>query len=309
MSGLGWFLLILALCSAIAGCGRSTGINWSSPSRDLEKSYLLNDIPFFPQVASQCGPAALAMALVWSGVPVSPDDLASEVFTPSRKGSLQSAMIGAARRHDRIAYGLSEPEALIDEVAAGNPVIVLQNLGLSWYQVWHYAVVIGLDLAKGNVILHSGTTPHKEISLTVFERTWARSDYWGLLVLPPHRLPANAKEKEYLLAVSHLERLGRWDIAADGYTTALSRWPDSLPAAVGLGVCLYRRGDLAAAEAHFRDATVKFPHEGVVYNNLAQVLIDRGNKAEARQAVLTAIEIGGPLKADYERTLEEIQNR
>lgn len=81
-----------------------------------------------------------------------------------------------------------------------------------------------------------------------------------------------------------------------------------MPAA-GLGVCLYRRGELAAAEAHFRDATVNFPHEGVVFINLAQVLIDRGNRAEARQAVLTAIESGDPLKADYERTLEEIQNR
>jgi tetratricopeptide (TPR) repeat protein len=218
-------------------------------------------------------------------------------------------MIAATRRYARIAYLLPDPDALIDEVAAGHPVIVLQNLGLSWYPVWHYAVVIGLDLAKGNVILHSGATPHKQLSLRVFEHTWARSQFWGLLVLPPSQLPAVAEEKAYLQALTHLERLGRWDSAADGYATALNRWPDSLPAAVGLGVCLYRTGELAAAEAHFRDATVKFPHEGVVFNNLAQVLIDRGNKAEARQAVLTAIEIGGPLKADYERTLEEIKNR
>ena len=278
----------------------------TDPFRD---QHVLNTVPFFPQEAYQCGPAALAMALAWSGVHVSPRDLATEVFTPSRNGSLQSAMVAATRRHDRIAYLLPDPDALIDEVAAGHPVIVLQNLGLSWYPVWHYAVVIGWDLTKGNLILHSGTTPHKQLGLSVFEHTWARSQFWGLLVLPPSQLPAVAEEKAYLTAVSHFERLGRWDIAADGYRTALGRWPDSLPATVGLGVCLYRIGDLAGAEAHFRDATVKFPSAGVMYNNLAHVLMEMGKSAEATQAALKAVEIGGPLKSEFESTLEEIRNR
>ena len=278
----------------------------SDPSRD---QHVLTAVPFFPQEAYQCGPAALAMALAWSGVEVSPRDLKAEVFTPSRNGSLQSAMIAATRRRARIAYLLSDPDALIEEVAAGHPVIVLQNLGLSWYPVWHYAVVIGWDLTHGNLILHSGTTPHKPIGLSVFERTWARSQFWGLLVLPPSQLPAVAEERAYLLALTHLERLGRWDIAAEGYRTALDRWPESLPAAVGRGVCLHRIGDLDAAERLFRDAIVKFPHEGVVYNNLAQVLMAMGQKDAAMQAALKAVEIGGPLKADFENTLEEIRHR
>jgi tetratricopeptide (TPR) repeat protein len=215
-------------------------------------------------------------------------------------------MIAAARRHDRIAYRLSEPEALIDEVAAGHPVIVLQNLGLSWYRVWHYAVVIGLDLAKGNVILHSGKTPHRHVSLTVFEHTWARSGFWGLLVLPPSQLPASANEKDYLLAVTPLERIGRWETAAEGYQTALSHWPDSLAATVGLGVCRYRSGDLNAAESVFRRAILIFPDEGILYNNLAQVLVDQGRKEEALDAVTRAIQLGGPSTANFERTLEEI---
>lgn len=191
----------------------------------------------------------------------------------------------------------------------GHPVVVLQNLGLSWNPVWHYAVVIGLDLAKGNVILHSGTTPQKQISFKTFEHTWARSNFWGLLVLPPSQLPASAKEKDYLMAVSNLERLGRWDIAAQGYQTALDQWPDSLPATVGLGVCLYRTGDLESAEAVFREATLKFPDEGILFNNLAQVLMDQGRKTEALDAVMSAIERGGPLKTLFERTLEEIRKQ
>ena len=127
------------------------------------------------------------------------------------------------------------------------------------------------------------------------------------MVLPPSQLPAVAEEKSYLLALSHLERLGFWDIAAEGYQTALGQWPDSLPATVGLGVCDYRTGDLAAAEAHFRQATVKFPFEGVVFNNLAQVLMKMGKKDEATQAALKAVDIGGPLKAEFESTLKEIK--
>lgn len=216
-------------------------------------------------------------------------------------------MIAAVRRHDRIVYRLSDPKSLSDEIAAGHPVVVLQNLGLSWYPVWHYAVVIGLDFTDGTVILHSGTTSHKRISLKTFEYTWARSDYWGLLILPPSLLPAVAAEEDYLRAVGHLERLGRWDIAAGGYQSALRRWPESLPATIGLGMCRYEQGDLKTAETIFRDATLKFPDEGVLFNNLAQVLMDQGRQSEALDAVMRAIRIGGPLKAHFENTLEEIR--
>jgi tetratricopeptide (TPR) repeat protein len=290
-------------CAVPARVGRPTIT--SAPS----DRYLLKTVPFFPQKEFQCGPAALAMTLAWSGVPVSPQELTPEVFTPSQKGSLQSAMIAAARRHDRIVYGLSDPKSLSDEIAAGHPVVVLQNLGLSWYPVWHYAVVIGLDFTDGTVILHSGTTSHKRISLRTFAYTWARSNYWGLLVLPPGELPAAVKEKDYLLAVGKLERMGRWETAARGYETALNQWPDSLPAHVGLGVCRYELGDLNLAEAVFRRAAVKFPHDGAVFNNLAQVLMAQGRNAEAIDAAMRAIQLGGPLKSHFEGTLIEIRQQ
>jgi len=88
-------------------------------------------IPVFTQKEYQCGPAALAMALTWSGVPTVPAALVSEVYSPALKGSLQPALVGAARRSGRLAYPISGTEPLLKEVAAGHPVIVLQNLGLS----------------------------------------------------------------------------------------------------------------------------------------------------------------------------------
>jgi tetratricopeptide (TPR) repeat protein len=157
------------------------------------------------------------------------------------------------------------------------------------------------------VILHSGTTSHKRISLKTFAYTWARSNYWGVLVLPSSLLPAVAPEENYLRAVGHLERLGHWDTAAGGYQSALRRWPESLAATIGLGVCRYGQGDLKTAETIFRHATLKFPDEGILFNNLAQVLMDQGRKSEALDAVVRAIQIGGPLKAHFENTFEEIR--
>ena len=52
------------------------------------------------------------MAISWSGLPAQPEDLVEEVYTPSRKGSLQVAIIAAARRHGRLAYEISDLESL-----------------------------------------------------------------------------------------------------------------------------------------------------------------------------------------------------
>ncbi len=281
--------------------------NWPQSHEYIPDRYVLNSVLFYPQKAYQCGPAALAMALEWSGVPSNPEVLVPEVFTPSRKGSLQSTMIAASRRHGRIAYSVSGPDALLAELSAGHPVIVLQNLGLSWFPAWHYAVVIGYDLRKAVIVLHSGITPRKQISLRLFENTWSRSDYWGLLVLPPSQLPATATEREYISAILGLEKTSQWKAAVEGYETALKRWPDSLLAHIGLGNSYYALGDFESAEKIFREATCYYPTEGSVFNNLAQVLWKQGKNQEALKAAYKAVKLGGPLANIYQKTLEEIQ--
>ena len=114
-------------------------------------------VPFFPQQQYQCGPAALAMAISATGAEVTPEELVPQVYLPQRKGSLQAEMLAATRRNGLLAYRLTpELSDLLTEVAAETPVIVLQNLGLSWYPVWHYAVVVGYDLDQQQIILRSG---------------------------------------------------------------------------------------------------------------------------------------------------------
>ncbi len=307
MSRIGLTSIILTLNLIVAGCGGALLRHWPQSTKHAPTQYELDSVPFYPQEAYQCGPASLAMALQWSGILVDLETLISEVFTPSRKGSLQPALIAAARRHERLAYAISGPDAMLAEIAAGHPVIVLQNLGLSWYPIWHYAVVIGYNLDQGVVILHSGVTSQKHVALRVFSNTWARSDYWGLLVLPPSRMPVTATEYAYISAVLGLEKAGRRKAAVEGYKTALDRWPRSFPAHMGLGNSYYALGDLESAESSFREATRRFPTEGSAFNNLAQVLWEQRKEQEALEAASKAVALGGPLVEEYRSTLREIQ--
>ena len=269
----------------------------------------LEAVPFYPQSRYQCGPSSLAMALTYSGLPITPEALQGQVYTPSRKGSLQMAMIGATRRQGRIAYPILGLNSIWPEIAAGHPVIVLQNLGLSWIPVWHYAVAIGYDFIDNTVILRSGTSERKVMSFFTFGKTWARSEYWGLIVLKPNQFPAIIRETDYLTAVFGLEKSRQYQAATEGYQTALTRWPRSLTAFMGLGNSLYALGDLPGAENAFRRAVVNHPRAANAHNNLAQVLLEQGRKREALEAAQRAVAIGGPMAEVYESTLREIKSK
>jgi hypothetical protein len=300
--------LVICLPVLVFGCAAFQRTPMPSLPKNVPTSFELNDVPFYPQEAYQCGPATLAMALSWIGLPTTPEELKDQVYTPSRKGSLQLAMVGATRRHGKIAYEFNEPEALLPEIAAGHPVIILQNLGLSWLPVWHYAVVIGYDLAAEDVILRSGTTRRKVMSYDLFEKTWARGEYWGLIILEPNQIPVRAKENNYLTAVVGLEKARQFRAAVAGYRTALIRWPQNLTALMGMGYSYYYLGDLGGAESAFREATELHPKSAPAYNNLAYVLFKQGRRQEALVAAKKAVELGGPMKDEAEKTLQEIQS-
>lgn len=304
------FYGIVLLCCIVVLFSGCAGLNQSAifeKAGNVPSRVEIETIPFYSQKAYQCGPAALAMVLNRSGLRVSPEDLTAEVFTPERKGSLQSAMVGAVRRNGRIAYVFTGLSDLFAEVAAGNPVIILQNLGLSWYPVWHYAVVVGYDLSEKYVILRSGNIRRKLMSFQVFEKTWARGNDWGLLILQSDQLPATAKEDLFLKALLGLEEARQFRAAIDGYHTALTKWPKNLTALIGIGNCCYALGDLENAEKALREAVRLHPTSGPAFNNLAQIFFEQGRKQEALAAAKKAVSLGGPMSSVYQKTLEEIE--
>ncbi|HEY1151228.1 MAG TPA: PA2778 family cysteine peptidase, partial [Pseudoduganella sp.] len=176
-------LAAVAVLLLLAGCATQTRALLAAPHSG-PRLQELGATPFYAQERYQCGPAALAMALGAAGIDASPDALVPEVYLPGREGSLQLEMIAAARQHGALAAPI-EPrlDALLAELDAGHPVLVLQNLSLPIMPKWHYAVVIGYDLDSGEVILRSGTTRRMTMPLSTFEHTWKRSGFWGIVAL------------------------------------------------------------------------------------------------------------------------------
>jgi hypothetical protein len=303
-----WIILLLTL--SVFFCNACTH---GSHGRDLREAECMPGrieiagVPFFPQEAYQCGPAAMAMVLNWSKSPAVMQDLIPEVYTPGRQGSLQMGLITAARRHGRLAYTLRGPQKLFAEIAAGHPAIVLQNLGTKFYPVWHYAVVVGFDRLADQVILHSGTDASRHMAWSRFIFTWERGRYWGLVVLPPGQLPASADENTYLLAVVGLEQAGRWEEAVTAYAAALDRWPASSRALIGMGNGHILMGNLSLAEQTLRKAVALAPDNSDAANNLAHVLVRQGNVEEALFWSRRAVQIGGANPTVYKETLQEIE--
>lgn len=296
--------LLLLLLLPGAGCTLYGGVMPPAPSgAPLAR---VADVPFFPQDEYQCGPAALATALTWSGLPVRPEELTASVYTPARKGSLQPDMITAARRRGRMAYPIHGADRLAAEIGADIPVVVLQNLGLSWYPVHHYAVVTGLDRDAGEVLLNSGTTRSKRTPWRVFENTWG-PEFWGLLVLPPDRMPATVREREWLDGAVGLERAGQPEAARAAYLAATQRWPLSHDAWIGLGNARYGLADKPGAAEAFRRAAEADPQSGIAFNNLAFVLGELGRTDEALAAARKAVSLGGPHVEDFRRTLSDLE--
>lgn len=264
-------------------------------------------VPFFPQEDYQCGPASLAAALVHAGRQATPESLLPQVYLPGRKGSLQAEMLATARRHQLVAYPLAPRlEDLLRELAAGNPVVVLQNLALEWAPQWHYAVAIGYDLQARELVLRSGVTRRMVMALDTFEHTWARSGHWAMLALPPEGLPATAAELPFLAALAALERVAP-EAARRGYDTALARWPRSVAAQIGRGNASYALRDLAGAKEAFRQVTIDHPDAADAWNNLAQTLHELGSRGEALAAARRAVALGGPRMSIYRATLDDIE--
>ena len=281
------FFFLIAGLALLQGCATGPRPDGIPPAREL------TGVPFFPQSDYQCGPASLATAMAAAGAPVTPEQLVPEVYLPERKGSLQVEMLAAPRRHGLVSYRLAPTyAALAREIAAGTPVIILQNLGFE--DGWHYAVAVGYDWDSGVLLLRSGRTEREPLSFGMNELVWRRSGYWAMVAVPPGRIPASAEEGGWLAAVAAFERVAPPAAARTAYRAFLERWPGNVNAAIGLANTQYALGDLRDAELVLRDAEKRAPDSVIVLNNLAQVLADQGRAAEALPIIDRAAAAGGP---------------
>lgn len=306
----GWLCLATLSVLLFSGCA-TVPLQYSEltpPEADGASRIELTNTPFFPQTAYHCGPSALATLLQSSGVKsANPDTLADQIYLPGQRGSLQTELLGATRRANRVPYPL-EPslQDLIDELRAGYPVLVLQNLQLPRWPKWHYAVVIGFDLESEEVILRSGNERRQIVSLRRFEQTWQMGDYWALVIPPTGEIPVSASATRYLETVVPLEQQQRWEAASTAYRAAAQRWPENPASYMGLGNIAYQSAQYEQAARHYREAVEVAPEAPAGYYNLAWAMLSLGDSGAAREAAKQAQTLG-PDHPRYSQAIATIE--
>ena len=306
MKTLSLLICLWMLCSC-ASTPQSRQIKVNGPG-SLPLAVELTDTPFYPQTQYQCGPAALATVLQAHNVNTTADILSSQVYIPERQGSLQIEMAVAARRHEMLPYPL-QPQLtdLFTEISAGNPVLVLQNLGLEWYPQWHYAVVVGYDTNSEEIILRSGTSKRWITPFEVFERTWQRADFWALVIVSIDKIPVTAEPLRYLKAAYAFEETGNSELALKAYQSASRQWPDIAITWITLGNMAFNKQNWPEAVSAFNIATSLEPDSVISWNNLAYALHANGCGTQAQAALQCALEIT-PADKNLQDSWRELRN-
>jgi hypothetical protein len=305
-------LFALTLFALMTGCVTRGALIAPSLTTGESAARELTDTPFYPQRTHQCGPAALATVLGASGVQVTPDALEPLVYLPKKRGSLQIEMQAAPRKFARLTYGLQpELDAILGEVEAGRPVLVLHNYGVPFFPRWHYAVVVGYDSQRDSVILRSGTTRRQVLSARNFMRAWDNGERWALVVLQPGELPAAPNKARYLEAAAAFERSAKPQDSRLAFDAAVKHWPRDPVAWVGRGTASYRSGDLNAAASDYARALSLDDSQAGARNNLAMTLLELGCAEEAREQLvkIDIQQLAGPLRDAVQDTRAQVAAR
>ena len=292
---------VLLLTAALSGCA-------ALPPSPGGGSVQLAGVPAYAQQELQCGPAALASVLNAAGVAATPESLKPDLYIPERRGSLQIELLSQTRARERLPMVLPPQEsALIDALRDGQPPLLLLNLGVRSYPIWHYAVLVGYDPEQG-FLLNDGKAEPSRYSRRAFLRRWDWAGRWAISVHRPDQIPQHAVAERWIAAAAPFEKSSPV-IAETAYRSALARWPDDALVQAAWGAQRFGVGDLAESRIALRNAVALEPGNAAYANNLASLELARGCPAVAL-AVLDRIERSQPssaLAAALHATRAEVQ--
>ena len=220
---------------------------------------------------------------------------------PAAKAASRSSW-SAPRGATAVCPGCCDTTAdeMVNELEAGRPVLLLQNLGVPQIPIWHYAVLIGYDAERNVAILRSGQTERLEMKWQRFARAWHQGGRFAIDRAAPRgdsracRSPrASSKQRR------DSKQPASAGCGATAYETAISRWPDEPLAWLGLGNVALAEGNRAAAADAYLRAIMLAPDDAAARNNLAELLLDAGCLEESRRQVerASALAEGTPLEA------------
>lgn len=140
-----------------------------------------DSVPYVAQGPLLCGGAAAAMVeRYWGALAVYAEDYA-DLVSREDGGILTGDLADAlARRGHRVDVLTGDPEAAVEHVRAGVPVVALLESGESRF---HYVVVVAVG--DGEVRFHDPLRgPGRTLSRSRFMRRWAASDHWAMVAWP-----------------------------------------------------------------------------------------------------------------------------
>ena len=272
----------LLLClAALSGClpVQTRALRQQADAR-LQRAVDL-PLPFLVQQrADLCAPASLATLLSGLGRHVAQDELVPATYIPQRHGAVSLEMLAAARRQGVLALPLAaDMGALLDQLDAGRPVLVLMNLALPFWPRWHYAVISGWDPRRREWLLHAGKKQLLRLPMPVFERVWLRAGGFAMIIVDPRRLPGDLPIPALLSAAAVLERVHpRAALAA--YQQLAAKQPQDARIPLLAGNALRALHHFKAAERAYR-RSIQCQRNWPAMNNLADLLQAQGRHQEA----------------------------
>jgi len=274
----------MIICKGLAAAGvgvalLASPINLISQEReDSTRFGLINEksaavrvlnVPFVAQTEALCGGAAIAMVLrYWGETRVRAEDFATLVHQ-DEGGIIAGELLDTVRDMgwQAIPFTGTIQEVQI-QLSQGRPLIALIESRASRY---HYIVLVGWT--QGYVLIHDPARgPFRVLRDDALLRAWIATEYWTLLVLPPHK--------------TNSEKVTIHSIKA---SNGINSYPDECAQLVKEGVQLAREGDLVSAENTLSIAHGLCPHAGVPLRELASIRFRQKRWNEAAQLAEKAI--------------------
>jgi hypothetical protein len=157
------------------------GLSLAAAAERPESRAILLDVPYVAQTEALCGGAALAMVFrYWGQTGVFGEDFASLVEEDAA-GIRASVLTEEVRRRGFRAVAFSGGRSEIKrQLREGRPLLALIEDRPGRY---HYVVLTGW--VGDFVLLHDpARAPFRMMDVESFDRAWAKSDHWSLLILP-----------------------------------------------------------------------------------------------------------------------------
>ncbi|WHS58588.1 peptidase C39 family protein [Pseudomonas sp. G2-4] len=204
-------VLATACLVALAGCAGSV----SPEIKRLPERVELNSVPFFRGEMYQGAPQSLAALLTLQGTVITPGLLEKPLHLPGGEAGLQQNMQTLAREYGLVVYPLDDKlPALLEQVAAGYPVLLRYTGGTAFWSGPRYGILAGYNRQKQTVLLRSGMNRRQLMSFSAFESAFKSAGGWAVLVQRPTQLPANVSSQRWLKAAGELAGAGQEQEAA-----------------------------------------------------------------------------------------------